>query len=146
MTYWTGQNPLPEPTCARTPTLQMLPSFCRRASLLWVTLLRQEVGLGDPQRSLPTPNILWFCQALGHPREARVGGTPEGNRRKPRWGEKICSRVDCVTVLGLAGKSSPGKRRSLGQRFSRLVFDSGPGRRFGCRPKRQEVFLHYVIL
>jgi len=19
------------------------------------------VGLGDPQRSLPTPNILWFC-------------------------------------------------------------------------------------
>jgi len=27
-------------------------------SLLWVTLLRQVVGLGDPQRSLPTPNIL----------------------------------------------------------------------------------------
>jgi len=27
-------------------------------SLLWVTLLRQGVGLGDPQRSLPTPNIL----------------------------------------------------------------------------------------
>jgi len=30
-------------------------------SLLWVTLLGQGVGLGDPQRSLPTPNILWFC-------------------------------------------------------------------------------------
>ena len=27
-------------------------------SLLWVTLLQQAVGLGDPQRSLPTPNIL----------------------------------------------------------------------------------------
>jgi len=27
-------------------------------SLLWMTLLGQGVGLGDPQRSLPTPNIL----------------------------------------------------------------------------------------
>ena len=27
-------------------------------SLLWVTLLRQGVGLGDPQRSLPTLTIL----------------------------------------------------------------------------------------
>ena len=27
-------------------------------SLLWVTLLGQGVGLGDAQRSLPTPNIL----------------------------------------------------------------------------------------
>jgi len=27
-------------------------------SLLWVTLLGQGVGLGDPQRSLPTPYIL----------------------------------------------------------------------------------------
>ena len=26
-------------------------------SLLWVTLLRQGVGLGDPQRALPTPTI-----------------------------------------------------------------------------------------
>jgi len=25
-------------------------------SLLWVTLLQQGVGLGDPQRSLPTPH------------------------------------------------------------------------------------------
>jgi len=30
-------------------------------SLLWMTLLRQGVGLDDPQRSLPTPMILWFC-------------------------------------------------------------------------------------
>jgi len=27
-------------------------------SLLWVTLLGQGAGLGDPQRSLPTPNVL----------------------------------------------------------------------------------------
>ena len=27
-------------------------------NLLWVTLLRQGVGLDDPQRSLPTLNIL----------------------------------------------------------------------------------------
>jgi len=27
-------------------------------SLLWVTLLLRGVGLGDPQRSLPTPNML----------------------------------------------------------------------------------------
>ena len=27
-------------------------------SLLWVTLLGQGVGLGDPQRSLPTPTTL----------------------------------------------------------------------------------------
>ena len=32
-------------------------------SLLWVTLLRQEFGLGDPQRSLPTPAMLGFCDA-----------------------------------------------------------------------------------
>ena len=31
-------------------------------SLLWVALLGQGVGLGDPQRSLPTPNVLGFCE------------------------------------------------------------------------------------
>jgi len=33
-------------------------------SLLWVTLLWQGVGLGDPQRSLPTPNMLGFCDVV----------------------------------------------------------------------------------
>ena len=33
-------------------------------SLLWVTLLRQGAGLDDPQRSLPTPNILGFCDSV----------------------------------------------------------------------------------
>ena len=35
-------------------------------SLLWVTLLGQGVGLGDPQRSLPTQTILWFCDSVIH--------------------------------------------------------------------------------
>jgi len=48
---------------AETVTIQLLEMFETRldavlCSLLWVTLLRQGVGLGDPQRSLPTPNIL----------------------------------------------------------------------------------------
>jgi len=34
--------------------------------LLWVTLLWQGAGLGDPQRFLPTPNILWFCENCSH--------------------------------------------------------------------------------
>jgi len=31
--------------------------------LLWVILLGQGVGLGDPQRALPTPAALGFCDA-----------------------------------------------------------------------------------
>jgi len=30
-------------------------------SLLWVTLLGQGVGLGDPQRALPALTMLGFC-------------------------------------------------------------------------------------
>ena len=33
-------------------------------SLLWVTLLGQGVGLGDPQRALPTPTMLGFCDVI----------------------------------------------------------------------------------
>jgi len=33
-------------------------------SRLWVTLLGQGVGLGDPQRSLPTPAMLGFCDSV----------------------------------------------------------------------------------
>jgi len=33
-------------------------------SLLWVTLLGQGAGLGDPQRSLPTPAMLGFCEMV----------------------------------------------------------------------------------
>jgi len=33
-------------------------------SLLWVTLLGQGVGLGDPQRALPTPAMLGFWDSV----------------------------------------------------------------------------------
>ena len=33
-------------------------------NLLWVTLLRQGVGLGDPQRFLPTPAMPEFCDSV----------------------------------------------------------------------------------
>jgi len=44
-----------------SPSLEIFKTHLDKVlfSLLWVTLLGQEVGLGDPQRSLPTPNILW---------------------------------------------------------------------------------------
>ena len=40
-----------------SPSLEIFKSHLDKVlcSLLWVTLLRQGVGLGDPQRSLPTP-------------------------------------------------------------------------------------------
>jgi len=34
-------------------------------SVLWVTLLGQGVGLGDPQRALPTLAMLGFCDRGG---------------------------------------------------------------------------------
>ena len=52
-------------------------------SLLWVTLLGQGVGLGDPQRSLPTPTILQFCDSVNSviPRHAGAyAGGSEGGR------------------------------------------------------------------
>ena len=46
-----------------SPSLEISESHLDKVlcSLLWVTLLGQGVGLGDPQRSLPTPTMLWFC-------------------------------------------------------------------------------------
>ena len=41
-------------------------------SLLWVTLLGQGVGLGDPQRSLPTPAMLGVWDSV----KAVLGVTP----------------------------------------------------------------------
>jgi len=48
-----------------SPSLEIFQTLLDKVlcSLLWVTLLGQGVGLGDPQRSLPTPNILRFCDA-----------------------------------------------------------------------------------
>jgi len=43
-----------------SPSLEIFETHLDKVlcSLLWVTLLWQGVGLGDPQRSLPTPTIL----------------------------------------------------------------------------------------
>jgi len=46
-------------------------------SLLWVTLLGQGVGVGDPQRSLPTLpcwDSVWFCPAAGLWRRVAAAG------------------------------------------------------------------------
>jgi len=52
--------------------------------LLWVTLLGQGVGLDDPQRSLPTPNVLWFCERVV---QAAQGG---GGVPIPGGTQKMC--------------------------------------------------------
>ena len=46
--------------------------FCRR---------RHGVGLDDPQRSLPTPTILWFCGSQWTPRWMWASSKPLWQRR-----------------------------------------------------------------
>ena len=65
----------------------------KMCSLLWVTLLRQRVGLGDPQRPPPTPNILWFCEIcyLTSKRGVRNNHHPARITSAPGrdWGSRI---------------------------------------------------------
>jgi len=53
-------------SCAESPSLEIFKPRLDAVlcSLLWVTLLRQGVGLGDPQRALPTPTMLGFWEIL----------------------------------------------------------------------------------
>ena len=62
MEHW---NRLPR-EAVESPSLQIFQTCLYKVlcSLLWVTLLRQGVGLSDPQRSLLTPTILWFCDSV----------------------------------------------------------------------------------
>ena len=54
--YW---NRLPR-EAVESPSLEIFQTRLDKVlcSLLWVTLLGQGVGLGDPQRALPTPTML----------------------------------------------------------------------------------------
>ena len=60
---------LPGPGLWESPSLEIFKTLLDKFlySLLWVTLLGQGFGLGDPQRSLPTPTMLGFCEQLGEP-------------------------------------------------------------------------------
>ena len=63
-------------------------------SLLWVTLLGQGAGLGDPQRSLPTPAMLGFCdlfEILLHRSSAALS-----------WSTKICIFLQNLATVILA--------------------------------------------
>ena len=68
-------------------------------SLLWVTLLRQGVGLGDPQRSLPAPTMLGFCVILSVP--------PGHHRVQRRWvllgRPPACCHPPCHPPAAVAG-------------------------------------------
>ena len=52
-------------------------------SRLWVTLLGQGVGLGDPQRSLPTCATLGFCDPCTHAKDKHL-------LRRPRSPWELC--------------------------------------------------------
>jgi len=63
-----------------------------------VTLLRQGIGLGDPQRALPTPAILWFCENKSH-----IGGcptTPAVGKSQDSWSQQqvTCDRSPQLCV------------------------------------------------
>jgi len=61
-----------------SPSLEIFRSCLDKVlcSLLWVTLLQQAVGLGDPQRSLPTPAMLGFCDSAEGLRQSGTGHRP----------------------------------------------------------------------
>ena len=55
----------PSPCCPPIPVIHRkdYPSKICQKIKLWITWEQcRRVGLDDPQRSLPTPSILWFCE------------------------------------------------------------------------------------
>jgi len=77
-------------------------------SLLWVTLLRQGVGLGDPRRALPTPTMLGFCEAgrewVSVPVEHGVTAAGGSHRVVDLWQVEDLDRLNIIHVTGTKGK------------------------------------------
>ena len=76
-------------------------------SLLWVTLLGQGVGLGDPQRALPTPNMLGFWDWHHSPRASPQSGGLTASQREQTVNIGREERRDAVNPLGSA-PTAPG--------------------------------------
>jgi len=55
---WKGPVALPRGQSQPGAPASVPSARCGAVQLLWVTLLGQGVGLGDPQRALPTPTTL----------------------------------------------------------------------------------------
>ena len=81
--------------------------------LLWVTLLGQGVGLGDPQRSLPTPTMLGFRDSMSQPL-----ASPHGVKTPSPLSCFDQSR--CATANSRAGKFRGIKRVNDSSRSRRL--------------------------
>ena len=78
-------------------------------SLLWVTLLGQGVGLGDPQRSLPTPTMLGFYeQPCPQTRRFEGAQLPTSPNSFPRPGAVTAPNV-CLDPAGRRQAQAPGK-------------------------------------
>ena len=88
---------------------------------LWVLLKRswicfgRGVGLDDPQRSLPTPTILWVCELLLSKTNAgfsRISPKPSTMHQKTLWGVTSVAHVAVNTPLHyFAMQSVNGKCR-----------------------------------
>ena len=76
---WAQYWPLRDTTCYQPPTRLSAADDHSLSSALQPVLyplLWQGVGLHDPQRSLPTPNIVWFCDSVLCEKTFQVENTP----------------------------------------------------------------------
>ena len=103
-----------------SPSLEIFKTHLDKVlcSLLQVTLLRQGVGLDDPQRSLPTPTSLWFCDHPFTPYHGSSQLNQPSWRRPLHWFEspvQPCkpgkSATSCLCKGCLNTSFSSGKKK-----------------------------------